>query len=700
MNNYKSDVMKLAQTYKAQGATMSEAMKRAYSEIDKSQYQTADNAQTAASKFVESWEKASEPLGGLSEKIKTVKTPLEKLTDTIENQQQKLNQLKSYYADAVLEFGKGSSSAKRLSGEIASLSRDLEKNQDRLKQATYGVDDLGDEFQQAGKQAASFGDILLGSFAGNVLSDLFGNAVSMVQELAGAGIDAADSLTKFESTMDFAGFDSKTIQDTKKAMQDYASRTVYDLETVANTTAQLGANGVENFEALTEAAGNLNAVAGGNADTFGSVAMVLTQTAGAGKLTTENWNQLTDAIPGASGVLQKAMLDAGAYTGNFREAMENGEISAEEFNDAIMELGQSDAAVQAAQSVSTVEGSVGNLEAAITDFFTAAMTQGGGMEILTGFTNTLTTAFTNLTQNINWEEFKTTVQDALQTAKDVLTPVAEVVKDLFSFIADNWSTILSAITAIGTALLAWNVVAMIQGVIGKIQEFAKANEGLKLTQIALNAVMNANPIGLIISLIAAAVSAVITLWNTNEDFRNAVISIWETIKTTISNAIDAIVNFFTVTLPEAINEAVDWFLSIPEKLANLGSQIVQTIKDGIAAAWDGLVSWFTGLWDSLFSNRSVDVSVNQTTNADGSHAIGLDYVPYNGYIAKLHRGEMVLTHAEAENYRKGSTSSLPPISIQVYGAPGQDIETLANLVASKVSGVLYHEQKRKGAVYA
>ena len=79
-----------------------------------------------------------------------------------------------------------------------------------------------------------------------------------------------------------------------------------------------------NYDKLAEAAGNLNAVAGGSADTFKSVAMVLTQTAGQGKLTTENWNQLSDAIPGASGKIQQALKEAGAYTGNFRDAMADG----------------------------------------------------------------------------------------------------------------------------------------------------------------------------------------------------------------------------------------------------------------------------------------------------------------------------------------------------------------------------------------
>ena len=68
---YKSDVMKLAQTYKAQGMEMSDAMKKAYSEIDKSQYDFADNAKDAAKRFSLSWDGAKESIEGLAEKLKT-----------------------------------------------------------------------------------------------------------------------------------------------------------------------------------------------------------------------------------------------------------------------------------------------------------------------------------------------------------------------------------------------------------------------------------------------------------------------------------------------------------------------------------------------------------------------------------------------------------------------------------------------------
>ncbi|WP_417027009.1 hypothetical protein [Baileyella intestinalis] len=57
--------------------------------------------------------------------------------------------------------------------------------------------------------------------------------------------------------MGFAGYDGKTIKKAKADMKEYADKTVYDLDTVANTTAQLAANGIKDYTGLTQAAGNL-----------------------------------------------------------------------------------------------------------------------------------------------------------------------------------------------------------------------------------------------------------------------------------------------------------------------------------------------------------------------------------------------------------------------------------------------------------
>src|SRR5699024_7855862 len=129
---------------------------------------------------------------------------------------------------------------------------------------------------------------------------------------------------------------------------------------------------------------------GGSEETFKSVAMMLTQTAGAGKLTTENWNQLADAIPGASGLLQDAMLKNGAYTGNFRDAMEKGEISSDEFNQAITQLGMNPGAIEAAKSTDTLGGSWDRLKSTVVNAIQSIIEK-IGVENITGFINTLST---------------------------------------------------------------------------------------------------------------------------------------------------------------------------------------------------------------------------------------------------------------------------------------------------------------------
>lgn len=110
---------------------------------------------------------------------------------------------------------------------------------------------------------------------------------------------------------------------------------------------------------------------------------------------------------------------------------------------------------------------------------------------------------------------------------------------------------------------------------------------------------------------------------------------------------------------DLIDTFVERLMSNDSKILQFGGKVIDWIRDGISNAWDGLVSWFNGLWDSLFGDRDVNVNVNASGNGsggvDGNHANGLNYVPFDGYLARLHRGEAVLTAAEASAYRSGKT---------------------------------------------
>ena len=86
----------------------------------------------------------------------------------------------------------------------------------------------------------------------------------------------------------------------------------------------------------------------------------------------------------------------------------------------------------------------------------------------------------------------------------------------------------------------------------------------------------------------------------------------------------------------------------------VGENLIDGLLEGLKKAWESIKTWFTNAWDKLFGNKSVDVSANVSGgDVDGSHAGGLDYVPFDGYVAELHKGEQVLTAEEARDYKRG-----------------------------------------------
>lgn len=490
---------------------------------------------------------------------------------------------------------------------IQNGSRQIEQS---ARQAGEGINEIDKTTTKAsngtGKLAAIAGAM------GGLVSTGISMAVDAISNLSSDIIEASDSAQKFASTLSFAGLDTSTIDQLTASTQKYADQTVYDLSDIRNTTAQLAANGVDNYANLAEAAGNLNAVAGGNADTFRSVGMVLTQTAGAGKLTTENWNQLSDAIPGASGKLQEAMKKNGAYTGDFRDAMAKGEITAEEFNKAVMDLGMTDAAKEAATSTQTIEGAMGNLEASVVNV---------GVQLLDSFKGPLTEAMSALADGIGslpsmFKGLVSSAGPALQQIGSVFqssfAPVAKIVSGqlvpalqpfmqacqnlgnaimpvlnaAFQAFTPVLGSLVTKIAEVGTTIMTTvtpvinNMAAVVQTVLPTVQAafttVASTIQGVidavfPYIQTVITSVMNV--INAIITTVLAAVQGD---WN----------GVW----TGISNVIATVWNGIKANVSAAINAVSGVISSVMGSITAYWTGVWNSVKGLVSAAWNGITS--------------------------------------------------------------------------------------------------------------
>lgn len=294
------------------------------------------------------------------------------------------------------------------------------------------------------------------------------------------------------------------------------------------------------------------------------------------------------------------------------------------------------------------------------------------------------------------EKLKSTL-DVLMTTlgklvAEYLTPVLEKVQawaDKFNSLDESQKrtiiTILGIVAAVGPLLV---IVGKLAIGIGALLQLAP----LLATAFAFLL----SPIGLLIAGITAVIVVSKLLYNHWDEIRAWAIEVWNGIVTAVTTAVenirnkieewianaDAKMQQFGETIRTKIEELKSqigtWIqenlvqpaLDKIAEFVNIGRMVVDNIKSGISSAWSGLTSWFNGIWSSLFSNRTVDVTVNAQEGGGGGYATGLDYVPYNGFPAILHRGEAVLTAGEAQHWRDGGTG-------------GIDYDRLAAAIASR-----------------
>ena len=198
---------------------------------------------------------------------------------------------------------------------------------------------------------------------------------------------------------------------------------------------------------------------------------------------------------------------------------------------------------------------------------TAAMSSLGQafMPIVTGLTDVATMLLSGVQPAVQW----------FVTNLPIIAPILAGIVTTIGLLA----VVLNASTIATTAqTVATNAAAAAQGL--------------------LNMVMNANPIALIVTLIAGLVVAIIGLWNNSEAFRNFVTGAFQQIQQVAQVVIDAIVNFFTVTVPNAIGVVIGFFQNLWNSIVSVFNGALSTVSGFVSS----VVSFFTVSVPNAVSN--------------------------------------------------------------------------------------------------
>jgi phage-related minor tail protein len=184
---------------------------------------------------------------------------------------------------------------------------------------------------------------------------------------------------------------------------------------------------------------------------------------------------------------------------------------------------------------------------------------------------------------------------ALEAILPLVEDLADAFMDLVTWLREN-PVAMQILTAIVIALAtAFSVLAGALAIQALITGVTKAFA-------LLNTTMLANPITLIVALLAGLVAGFMYLWKTNEDFRNFWIDLWNTLKKTVNDVVDAIVEFFEdccLAISKAWDDAWTEIKNLVDTWSGYFSDIWSNIKDVFGDVKNWFSDTFTSAWSSV-----------------------------------------------------------------------------------------------------
>lgn len=172
-------------------------------------------------------------------------------------------------------------------------------------------------------------------------------------------------------------------------------------------------------------------------------------------------------------------------------------------------------------------------------------------------------------------------EPALRKGVEILSKLLDVVNFVVAHSTEFTTALAAMATAIGVYVAYTTAINVMKNgwmSLVIVQKLVAAAQWL------INAAMSANPIGIVIALIAGLVTAFVILWKKSDKFREFWINLWDKVKTFTGNAITAIVNFFKqlpgkiqTFLTQAIEKVKSWASNMVKKAKETGKNFLNNI---------------------------------------------------------------------------------------------------------------------------
>lgn len=426
--------------------------------------------------------------------------------------------------------------------------------------------------------------------AGNMIADFAKKAASELGKVVQSGVDYNASmesyLTNFKVMLGNEELAAAKISELRK-MAASTPFALSDLTEGTQTLLQFGIAADDTTDVLKQ----LGDISLGNADKLQTLVRAYGKMSSAKKVTLENVNMMIDA---GFNPLNQICDATGESMSDLYKRISDGRVSFEELQYAVQaatsEGGQFyNGMLEASQTfsgrMSTLKDNVAALTGELTSGLFAAL---GDLVVKL---NDVVTSF------LDSDEKMDQLKDTIGIATSVVAAAGAAFLAYKGYVALATAAEV-AHTVATTAMTAANAAA------------EAGATGLALAQAALNAVISANPVALLVSALAALATGLVTAYKTSETFRNTVNSAFSTVKNIAQSAIGTVVDW--------INDLVAKIEGAAAALANL--------KNGIGAAADA----YNTAYNNAINNYNQRKSAKQW---DNSHK-DLEWDDDNGWVPK------------------------------------------------------------------